>query len=101
LRNSPLTQAPMPRFAVLGPLPRDPELTRLYEEVSGKTPLEALYRVHADGLGPGRVRRVDDRLEFADPADQVLCAGLWSVVECRGHAREVELIIPPPMVWAA
>jgi hypothetical protein len=87
----------MPRFDALGPLPHDPDLTRLYDMVPGETPLEALYRVHADGLGPGRVRLVNGRLEFAEAADQVLCAGLWRVECCQnGHARRVELIIPPP-----
>jgi hypothetical protein len=89
----------MPRFAVHGPLPNEPELTRLYDEVPGKTPLEALYRVHADGLGPGRVRLAGERLEFADAADQELCAGLWSIVERSGQA--VELIIPSPVAIAA
>jgi hypothetical protein len=89
----------MPRFAVHGPLPTDPELTRIYDEVPGKTPLEALFRVHYDGLGPDRVRLVNDRLEFTDAADQELCAGLWSIVERSGQA--VELIIPSPVAIAA
>jgi hypothetical protein len=84
---------------VLGPLPADPELTRTYDEVPGKTPLEALFRMHADGLGPDRVRLVGEHLEFVYAADQELCAGLWSVVERSGRA--VEPIIPPPVAVAA
>jgi hypothetical protein len=41
---------------------------------------------------------VDDRLEFAAAADQMLCAGLRSVVDRSGRAAE--LIIPPPVAAA-
>jgi hypothetical protein len=93
----------MPQLDVFGPLPRDPELTRLYDMVPGETPLDALYRAHADGLGPGRVRLVDGRIVFEDPADQLIACGLWRIVACsqNGAARRVELIIPPPVAAAA
>jgi hypothetical protein len=92
--NLPLHTCAMPRFDVLGPLPHDPELTRLYDMVPGETPLKALYRVHRDGLGHQHVRLVDGRLKFADPAEQALCAGLWRVVETR---RKVQLMGKPPL----
>jgi hypothetical protein len=76
----------MPRFAVHGPLPNEPELTRLYDQVPGNTPLEALYRVHADGLGPGRVRLIGERLEFADAADRC-CAPASGVLSSAAAAR--------------
>jgi hypothetical protein len=88
----------MPKFDVFGPLPHDPELTRLYDMVPGLSPLHALFTVHADALGHERVRMIDDRLVFADPADQLLACGLWRIVACgmNGHGRRIEITIPVP-----
>jgi hypothetical protein len=93
----------MPRFDVFGPLPHDPELTRLYDMVPGLNPLHALFTVHADALGHDRVRLIADRILFTDPADQLLACGRWRIVACsqNGRARRVEITIPPPVLAAA
>jgi hypothetical protein len=93
----------MPRFDVFGLLPHDPELTRLYDMVPGLNPLHALFTVHADALGHDRVRLVDGRIVFEDPADQLLACGLWRIVACgrNGQARRVEFAIVPPVLAAA
>ena len=70
----------MPKFDVFGPLPHDPELTRLYDMVPGLSPLHALFTVHADALGHERVRMIDDRLVFADPG-----RGMRNAAAARRH----------------
>jgi hypothetical protein len=47
--------------------------------VPGLNPWHALFTVHADALGHDRVRLIDDRIVFADPADQLLACGVWQV----------------------
>jgi hypothetical protein len=83
----------MPAFVVTGP--KGPESID-YGVVTASSPLGALCAVHADGLGPGRVRVDGDRLVFSSPDEQKLCAGVWRVVELarNGLAMRVEITIP-------
>jgi hypothetical protein len=74
----------MHRYHVIGPLGPD---CCDYGEVLGVDPLSALHRVHRDALGSQAVRRKGDRLVFADPADQQLCAGRWRVWQVATNAE--------------
>jgi hypothetical protein len=68
-----------------------------YEMIQARSPLGALFVLHTEALGPGRVRIDGDHLVFSSPEEQEICAGIWSVVECRYNGRSsVEIAIPAP-----
>jgi hypothetical protein len=85
----------MPAYNVSGPKGRE-EMD--YGIVAASSPIQALQLVHADGLGPGRVRVEGDRLLFSSAEDQRTCAGIWRVVELAGNGGKssVEISIPSP-----
>jgi hypothetical protein len=89
----------MPRFSVTGPL--GPEAID-YDWLTAATPLAALHRLHADALGHDAVRLVGGRLVFANPADQLMCAGAWRIAEFQRNGIASSVIeIPPPVAAAA
>jgi hypothetical protein len=54
----------MPAYVTRGPCGKE-EID--YGVIAAPSPLKALHIVHADGLGPGRVRVDGDRLVFSSP----------------------------------
>jgi hypothetical protein len=70
----------------------------------GRSPIDALHKLHAEALGPDVVAIVDGELVFRDPADQELCAGFWKITECQRDgtaSSEIEILIPMPARAAA
>jgi hypothetical protein len=62
--------------------------------VPAASPLEALYRIHLDGLGRRAVRLIAGQILFTDPADREMCAGVWKVTLAQnGEARSTTIEI--------
>jgi hypothetical protein len=86
----------MPRYSVTGPD------GMLYDWLVADSPLEALYQLHGEALGPKAVAIVDGALVFSDPAEQELCAGSWLITELRAAgATSTTIEIMPPQRAAA
>jgi hypothetical protein len=67
----------LPRYTVTGPDQIE------YPWINADSPLDALYRLHAEALGKAAVAIVDGQLVFANSADQEMCSGVWTVTEFR------------------
>jgi hypothetical protein len=87
----------MPKFDVFGPLPFNRELTRTYDLIEAPTPLHALWRVHYDALGKGRVKIRDERIVFTHADDLALACGWWKITRCgwNGHSAISEILVLP------
>jgi hypothetical protein len=54
----------MPQWIVRGPIGDEVEVE--HEPFAAESALHALYIVHRDGVGPGRVRLAGGRIRFSD-----------------------------------